>query len=125
EAREERLRAGLGDRFDYRPLWVMVLVSLVLVFQEYYGDRPAFAALFPEADRSRWGTLGEFAWWSGAKLVGYFLVPAIACRASGMRLSDCGLGLGGATRHLGIYVLFFLVFVPVIVVASGTAAFQH
>jgi uncharacterized protein len=58
-------------------------------------------------------------------VVGYFIVPAIACRVVGLRLSDCGLGTAGATKHLGIYVLFFVVFVPVIVVASGTQAFQH
>jgi membrane protease YdiL (CAAX protease family) len=122
EAAEER--AALGGTFDARPLWVLILASLVLVFQEYYGDRPTFDIVFPGID-AQWNTLGEFAWWTGSKVVGYLIVPFLVMRLAGFRAADTGFRLRGTGRHLWIYVALFLAILPVIVVASYTRPFQH
>ncbi|MSP61082.1 MAG: CPBP family intramembrane metalloprotease [Myxococcales bacterium] len=122
EGAEER--AALGDRFDPRPLWVLILASLVLVFEEYYGDRPTFGLVFPNFARD-YQTIGEFGWWTGSKVVGYLIVPAIALKLAGFRLRDAGLRLAGTGRHLWIYVALFLAILPVIVLASYTKPFQH
>ncbi len=122
EAAEER--AALAGRFDYRPLWVLVLAALVLVFQEYWGDRPTFDAVFSAVPR-QWRDLGEFAWWSGAKVLGYLLVPMVALLIAGVRLSDSGMRVRGMGQHLWIYVVLFLAILPVVIAASYTKAFQH
>ena len=126
EAAAERsaFRAGREQRFDSRPLWVLIVASLILVFQEYYGDRPTFDLVFPHAT-PEWGTLGEFAWWTGSKFVGYFVVPAMVLRLAGFRLRDVGLSTVGFFKHLWIYLVLFLAILPVIVIASYTAPFQH
>lgn len=126
DAEAARERALLGGRWDPRPLWVLIVVALVMVFQEYWGDRPTAARLLPQyAEHARWGSLFEFAWWSGAKVVGYLVVPAILVLVTGMRLRDCGAQIRGTGRHLWIYVVLYLAILPVVVIASRTEAFQH
>jgi membrane protease YdiL (CAAX protease family) len=122
EAAEER--KALGTRYDARPFGVLVLAALILVFQEYYGDRPTFKTVFDKFP-AHWATMGEFIWWTGAKVVGYLIVPAIAMRAVGIRMRDAGLLLKGTGRHLWIYASLFAAILPVIVGASYTSAFQH
>ena len=43
--------AGNGEAFDWRPLWVLVLVSVVLTGLEYYGDRWHYAQYFSSRAR--------------------------------------------------------------------------
>ena len=121
EAEEER--RPLGGRFDGRALWIKILVALILVFQEYWGDRPTWHKLVPRFP-AHWMGLGEFAWWSGTKVLGYLIVPAIALRLAGFSLAEAGFRLRGMTRHLWIYVVLYLAILPVIVIASYTKAFQ-
>lgn len=117
-------RASLGKAVDHRPMWVLLLTAFILVFEEYWGDRGAFVRLFPEFAASYWGRLGEFAWWSGGKIVGYLVVPAIALRFAGLRLRDCGLEWEGAFRHLRVYLALFGAVLPIVILASLTASFQ-
>ena len=125
EAARERAELAATGAIDRRPLWVLIVVALVMVFQEYWGDRNAFDRLFPTlADRPRWGTLYEFSWWSGAKLVGYLIVPAVIVNRVGIRLSDCGLSFAGLRKHAWIYLSLFGAIAPVIFLASRTEAFQ-
>jgi CAAX protease family protein len=122
EAAEERT-AHPG--FDARVMIVLVLAAFILVFQEYYGDRPNYDAVL--GDRfvgSRYYALGGFAWWAGAKVVGYFVVPAMA--VWGLlrgRLRDYGLATAGMSRHLWIYLALYAAILPIIVVASYTRPF--
>ena len=109
--------------FDARVPGALILVALVLVFQEYYGDRPTFDALFIRHAASPWYQLGEFAWWSGAKVVGYFVVPALAVKAMGGRLADYGLTLRGLRKHAWIYVALYAAILPLVVAASYTKPF--
>lgn len=117
-------RAALGHRFDARPLWVLVLVALVLVFQEYWGDRTTFTRLMPQLAAGHWGRLGEFAWWSGAKVLGYLVVPALALRLAGIRLRDCGLDPREASKHVRIYLALLAAVTPIVVIASYDRNFQ-
>lgn len=122
-ARERALLQARGGP-DLRPAWVLVLVTIILVAEQYWGDTTTFYRLWPAADGTRWGSLGEHAWWSGAKLVGYLLVPALVARLAGMRLADLGLSRAGMTRHLRLYAALFALVLPLVVVASTTRAFQ-
>jgi membrane protease YdiL (CAAX protease family) len=122
EAAEERAAA---PGFDNRVMVVLILAALVLVFQEYYGDRPNFdAALGARFAGSKYYSLYGFAWWSGAKIVGYLVVPALA--TWGLlrgRLRDYGFAMRGVGQHLWIYVALYLAILPVVVIASYTRPF--
>lgn len=111
--------------FDTRVMIVLILAAFVLVFQEYYGDRPNFDMYLGERfEGSRWYALGGFAWWAGAKIVGYLVVPALA--TWGLlrgRLRDYGFSMRGLGKHAWIYVVLYLAILPVIVVASYTKPF--
>ena len=122
EAADER---ALHQGFDSRVMIVLVLAAFILVFQEYYGDRPNYEALLGERFAgARYYALGGFAWWSGAKIVGYFIVPAIA--VWGLlrgRLRDYGLSTAGMSRHVWIYVALFGAILPIVILASYTRPF--
>jgi hypothetical protein len=116
-------RAGTG--FDTRVAILLIVAALVLVFEEYFGDRPNFDQVFERyAALWRYYQLGSFAWWSAAKLIGYLLVP-VAC-LSALRLDprDCGLTFAGFRRHVWIYAALYLAILPVLVGVSFTRAFQ-
>jgi membrane protease YdiL (CAAX protease family) len=124
EAAEER---ALHPGFDTRVMIVLILVSFVLVFQEYYGDRPNFDVfLGSRFAGSKYYVLDGFAWWAGAKIVGYFVIPAIA--VWGLlrgRLRDYGMSVAGMSRHVWIYVALFAAILPVVVIASYTRPFLN
>ncbi|MFI5289667.1 MAG: CPBP family intramembrane glutamic endopeptidase [Polyangia bacterium] len=122
-------RAAAEDRekhpgFDHRPLVVMIVVALVLIFQQYYGDRPEFELLFSRYAGAHYFKLAGFAWWAGSKVFGYLVIPIVVIKALGGRLSDYGLRLRGFSRHVWIYLALYLAIVPVIVIASHTRAFE-
>ena len=122
EAAEERAQ---HPGFDTRVMIVLILVALILVFQEYYGDRPNFDELLgARFVGSRFYVLGSFSWWAGAKLAGYLIVPALT--VWGLlrgRLRDYGMSFQGMSRHVWIYVALFLAILPVVVIASYTRPF--
>ena len=123
EAAEERAR---HPGFDNRVVIVLILAAFVLIFQEYFGDRPNFEHVFAERwAGSHWYALGSFGWWAGAKVVGYFIVPAMA--VWGLlrgRLRDYGVSTEGMSKHVWIYVALFAAILPVIIAASYTRPFQ-
>jgi hypothetical protein len=122
----EDARAGRASRFDVRPAAALLLATVVLVFQEYYGDQHTFVAWLGESlAGSPWYELGALGWWAGAKLIGYALVPLVAIPTLlGGRLRDFGLGARGLHRHLAVAGALYVAILPVIVAASYTPAFR-
>lgn len=116
-------RRALGERFDWWPFFVLVTAALVLLFQDYFGDRDTFGRLFPSLQRTHYGTLYAFAWWSGTKVFGYVLVPIVVYRALRFPAREWGLRLHPSS--LGVYAVLFAAVLPVVVIASYTAPFQH
>lgn len=123
EAADER---ALHPGFDWRPLFVLILVSFILIFQEYYGDRPNFDHyLGPRYEGSRYYNLYSFAWWAGAKVIGYLIVPVLAVKlVLRGRLVDYGMSVRDFRKHAWIYVTLFVAILPVVVAASYTRPFQ-
>jgi membrane protease YdiL (CAAX protease family) len=110
--------------FDRRVPIVLVCVALVLVFQEYYGDRPNFETYFPQFESSRWFALEGFAWWAGAKVLGYLVLPSLLVwGVLRGRVADYGFSFKGLGRHLWIYVALYLAILPLVVAASYTRPF--
>jgi hypothetical protein len=122
--REAAAEREAAPGFDQRVIIVLVLVALIMVFQEYYGDRPAFEHyLGARFSGSRWRALLSFAWWAGAKVIGYLIVPSLVLRAMGARLRDYGVGVRGLGRHLWIYAALYVGLLPLVVAASYTRPF--
>jgi membrane protease YdiL (CAAX protease family) len=123
EAADERARF---PGFDWRPVFVLILVSFILIFQEYYGDRPNFDQYVGRFfEGSRYYSLGSFAWWAGAKVLGYLIVPVLAVKlVLRGRLSDYGMSVRDFGKHAWIYVALFLAVLPAVVAASYTRPFQ-
>jgi len=124
ESLEERRQAGLTERIDPRVPATLVVVALMMVFQEYLGDRDAYARLFSDRAPGAYRDLLSFCWWSGGKLVGYALVPLLCLRLCGIPLAVIHTETEGFVRHLRAYALLYVVVLPCVVFASSTRAFQ-
>jgi membrane protease YdiL (CAAX protease family) len=126
EAADERRASGFdAGKIDWRVPGALVLVALIAVFQWYMGDRDFFAAVF----KKRYGNayyyeLGSYAWWTGAKLVGYILVPLVVLLLARVRLSEANTSARGVAKHLPTYALLYALVLPVVYLASRTHAFQ-
>ena len=105
---EEWIEKG-RERFDWRPLVVLVVVCISLTLQEYYGDRGKFWQYWPELRGTHYGELKSYAWWSGWRFLGYVVLPVMVILAMpGERLRDYFIRPKDFLRHLWIYVGLFL-----------------
>lgn len=111
--------------FDWRVLVILVTVAISLALQEYYGERYLFQELFPYQAGDRYWTLKGFVWWSGWRVFGYVILPALTILAMpGERLRDYFISLRGFVRHLWIYVVLYLLILPAVIIAAQTEAFH-
>ncbi|MGF1467724.1 MAG: CPBP family intramembrane glutamic endopeptidase [Sandaracinaceae bacterium] len=122
-----RERAARGGRYDWRPLTVFCLGAVFLTMMETFGHAPAFRELayhpglteepglwtlirdspFGPPVRGNVSLLG-FAWWSGWRLLGFFLLPALVVRVIfGQRIAAYGLSTEGFREHLWLYLLAY------------------
>jgi len=124
--RETAREAGAGGATSLHVLLVLVVCTISLTLQEYVGDSRYFARLFPGVGGDRYWELKGFAWWSGWRVLGYVVLPmlAIAC-SPGQRIRDYHVSPRGFFRHFWIYAALFAAILPVVVLASRTAAFRH
>ena len=71
-------------------------------------------------------TLSRLMWWSVWQFLIYVLVPAIVVRTVLRQpLSDYGLSLRGLLNGWWIYLMFYLLMVPILVGVSTSEAFQR
>ena len=122
EARKLR-RPGL----DLRPLAVLVTVAVSLTLQEYIGERTFFHRLFEDSPlvAGRYHELWSFVWWSGWRVIGYVLVPLLVIPFLGIRLRDYFLSPRGFLHHLKLYLLLFLLVLPLVYLMAQTKDFQR
>jgi membrane protease YdiL (CAAX protease family) len=132
ETREARRAEDPAAPPDYRPAVCLLLTAIVLTIHEYYGGRSFFEAVlrpvlvgfeerghtWPRLDRYEelWG----YAWWSGARVLGYVVVPVVAWKALFPKDSvlDMGLRVRGFFQHAWVYALaLFIVLGAMAVVA--------
>jgi membrane protease YdiL (CAAX protease family) len=133
-AREER-KAGR----DWRPLIALVVGALTLTAMEYFGHRPTFQKLldsliesngeqsiWAQARDSQFFELFTFVYWSGWRVLGYFLVPALVVKfAFKSPLHEFGLRGKGFSKHLWVYGVFYCVVLLCVVAVSYTRMFQQ
>lgn len=147
--REARVAAG-QTAYDWRPLVVFSVGAVCLSLMEYFGHGPTLRDLINHFDTrpatafGMWAThigpptspfgvmrdsafhgLTEFVWWSGWRVLGFFVLPAIVVKlVLRERLSDYGLSTKGFFEHAWIYVLFFCLVVVAVVVVSFEDSFK-
>lgn len=138
EAEAQERWAGRFSGPDFKAVSVCLVVALSLTLINYLGDLgyalDALDRLGPagSADRLRGGLTGFSnerlagpIWWACVTVVFYFVVPASFIRlALREPLSDYGLRLRGAFNDYGLYLLMFVVMLPVVLLVSGAAGFQ-
>lgn len=113
--------------YDRGPLIGCVVAALGLVFMEYARERPLMEVLYawlPDLYLGRYGGLAELALWVFVRLVGFFVLPALAVRlVLRESLRAHGLGVRGLAAHLPSYGLMFLLVLPFVVLASRQPVF--
>ncbi len=113
-----------AGRASWQVLVVLLTCTVVLTLQEYVGGSDQFARLFPY-DRSQYWELKGFVWWSGWRVLGYVIIPILVILAMpGERLRDYNLTFKGG-KHLLLYLVMFLLFLPVVFMASQSPSFRH
>ena len=132
-ARGDYLREG---RVDPRPMVSLIVASLILTLQEYYGgrlmyDRNIRPWLGTVADAHGWTArlylfddLASYYWWAGTRIVGY-LLPFAIWRVAFPRdsLLDLGMRTKGFLKHLWIYASFLAVMLPLLFLMSRQSDF--
>lgn len=132
-AREREVQTG----YDYRPLIAFTLGAACLTAMEYWGHTPTYRALLDRFDSgdgdnwvsrlrgSGWLELSDFAWWSGCRVLGYFLVPALVIRFGFReRVRDYGLETKNFREHAWMYGLAYLVVLVCVTAVSFESTFQ-
>ncbi|MET0285793.1 MAG: CPBP family intramembrane glutamic endopeptidase [Polyangiales bacterium] len=96
------------------------VAALSLVLMEYTPERALLRALYrdhPDLYSLRWAALLELTAWIGVRVLGFFLLPAIALWASGQRVRDQALG-SITGRRLLPYVGLYALVLPALLVAA-------
>ena len=137
-AAERSARAERKAGYDWRPLVALVVGALMLTAMEYFGHRPTFLKLlesliesnggqsiWAEARDSKFFELFTFVYWSGWRVLGYFVIPALVVKlAFKAPLSEYGLRGKGFSKHLWVYGVFYCIVVVFVVGVSYTESFS-
>ncbi len=130
-ARRAEILAEDPKKIDLRPMMALILASLILTLQEYYGGRGFFeSVLRPAFERydlahakklrfMKYEELYTFAWWAGTRIGGYLLPLALWKLAFPKdSILDFGLRTKGFFKHAWIYGLFLAVVLPAMLIVS-------
>jgi len=137
-AAERSARAERKAGYDWRPLIALVVGALMLTAMEYFGHRPTFVKLlksliesngeqsiWAEARDSKFFELFTLIYWSGWRVLGYFVIPALVVKlAFKAPLSEYGLRGKGFSKHLWVYGVFYCIVVVFVVGVSYTESFS-
>ncbi len=117
----------VGPPLDRTVVLVLVVVGLSLTLQEYLGNHDLFEKVYPPSpSNQKYWQLWGFLWWSGWRVLGYLVLPAILIAfIPGVRVRDQHVSLKGFWKHLWVYVALFAAVFPAVVIASTTKSFQH
>lgn len=138
-ALERKTRVERKAGHDWRPLIAMVVAALTLTAMEYFGHRPNFEKLidaltdtygatsvWADARDSKFFELFTFVYWSGWRVLGYFIVPALVVKfVFRATLREYGLRGRGFAKHLWVYGVFYCAVLVCVVAVSYTRMFQQ
>lgn len=122
-ARDRDAHAG----YDRGPLVACVVSTLALVFMEYTSERTLarwLYALDPSLYAPRTAQLVELSLWIGVRVVGFFVLPALAIRCLlRARVVDSGLRLGSLGQNFWPYLALFALVLPCLLLAAQRPEF--
>lgn len=142
EREAARERAERGDAYDWRPLIALMSGAVLLALMEYFGHSPTLRDLIELFDPlpvpagaersdffimirdSPFRGLLDFVWWSGWRVLGFFLLPALIIKLMGEKIADYGLQTAGFLGHAWIYGYFLLLVLPCVAAVSYTEEFS-
>ena len=124
---------------EVRRIREILLVGAIFLTLGYsIGDRPFFEQVFGPAVAKRprlehFHELLSFTYWSGAKLLGYGIFPALHLLLRGEKLSEYGLSVGGSAvveervrlPWARMYLILLAGILPVVFLASFAQTFQQ
>jgi membrane protease YdiL (CAAX protease family) len=141
--RERAARIAEGKKgYDWRPLAALISGAVFLSLMEYYGhsltmrelfdyfdppfqvgtERSAFMIMLRDSPFLR---LQDFVWWSGWRVLGFFLLPAFVIKVIlREKIADYGLQTAGFLPHAWIYGYMLLLVLPSVVIVSYTEEFS-
>ena len=142
EAREEQLRhlaSEKGGQLDGQTMVMLVSVAVLLTLQNYYvtsGSSPVedpirrwlegCFALIPALRYDDGGRLTRLGYWSLGNFVLYVAIPAVVVLGIFRQpLSQFGLKVRGWNQCWWVYVAFYLLLLPAVVLASQWQSFQQ
>jgi uncharacterized protein len=142
EAQSQKASVERRGAFDWRVGVVCLVVALDLTLLQYFGlsnsvgwvpaalrwlglegaARAFEASVMLGANARFYGLL----YWVVSCVVLYLVIPALVVRlAFRQRLSEYGLGLKGALGHLKLYLVLYLIVLPLVVLVSYDEEFQQ
>jgi membrane protease YdiL (CAAX protease family) len=127
------------EGFDPAPLAALLTGAVLLSMMEYFGHgvvlhqvidqlappgaEPSFFTMLRD---SRFPRLLDFAWWSGWRILGFLLIPALVWKVGlGRPLVAAGLQTRGFLSHAWVYAFFFGFVVLLVVGVSFGPQFQQ
>jgi hypothetical protein len=105
----------------YKVLGLYLVVGLVLWFNRFFSwESFDLIGLEPAEYPKYWNRI----WWASAVSFAYFVPPALYVKlVLRERLRDYGFSLDGLRSHLPLYLFFFGLVLPFVVLLSGTDHF--
>ena len=138
EAEAEKARLARAPGADYKVMLICVGVAFFLTMIHYLGNfgfvleslnnfgltraATALNRFFITVSNER---LAGWMWWVLVTFIFYFVFPAMLIRfALGEPLSSYGLRWKGAFKDYYLYIIMFVVMVPIVMLVSTTSSFQ-
>lgn len=132
----------MGDRgYDWRTLVVFCSGAVFLSLMEYYGHSATLREIIDHFDpvgrigppETFWAELRdspfrrllEFIWWSGWRVLGFFLLPALVVKLILRdKIGKHGLETRGFLKHAWIYLIAFFIVFNLVIAVSYDEHFQ-
>ncbi len=133
-AAEREVRRAVGKGHDWRPVVALSTGAVLLTAMRYLGGTNTLFDLLDwlgsegedwaqALHNSPFSQLYQLFWWSAWRVLGFFVLPAIVVLLSGERLRDQGLALRGFRAHAWIYLLCFVLVLPLVIAVSFQEGF--
>jgi membrane protease YdiL (CAAX protease family) len=113
----------LDGRWRSEPIIVLLVTAVTLAVLNYLSTAPVLESLVGR-DETLIAPVWTSAFWVGCRVLCYFIIPAATLLALARGPQDFGLGAADLRPHLAVYVVLWLVMMPVVVALSFTVQFQ-
>ncbi|NVO02508.1 MAG: CPBP family intramembrane metalloprotease [Bacteroidetes bacterium] len=135
-------RSSRSTVFDYKAVFLAIIIALSLVMIEYIGKSPGYLNFISFLQTLGLGEFGktlknalevspksqinQLIYWVSIVFSFYFVLPIIVIKfIFKEKLGDYGLKIGNAFKDYRIYLFMLVVMIPLVLYFSTTASFQE